>query len=179
AHAIGCGVVVLEAKRAALRRSSWALSWRRSGSIGRPRSGLCLAMGDWTLYAGYDVVEAKRAALRRSAGRKLCTSRNSLGDPVLLNGDEWLLDGDDMTAMEEIEAFFFFSPEIQSTASDTASRASLIFSSMVFKVNVFAAFFCAKHAARVMAPEKKGGVILFTASAVTETHGFFAHAYTS
>ncbi|XP_015059649.1 secoisolariciresinol dehydrogenase-like [Solanum pennellii] len=36
----------------------------------------------------------------------------------------------------------------------------------VFDVNVVGAFFCAKHAARVMIPNKKG-VILFTASAST------------
>ncbi|CAL1414501.1 unnamed protein product [Linum trigynum] len=49
----------------------------------------------------------------------------------------------------------------------------------VFDVNVFGGFLCAKHAARVMIPAKKGGVILFTASVLTETYGFFAHAYTS
>ncbi|KAK4726339.1 hypothetical protein R3W88_031256 [Solanum pinnatisectum] len=40
----------------------------------------------------------------------------------------------------------------------------------VFDVNVVGAFFCAKHAARVMIPNKKG-VILFTASASTVVFG--------
>ncbi|KAJ8539425.1 hypothetical protein K7X08_013677 [Anisodus acutangulus] len=40
----------------------------------------------------------------------------------------------------------------------------------VFDVNVVGGFFCAKHAARVMIPEKKG-VILFTASAATVVYG--------
>nr|XP_016510669.1 PREDICTED: secoisolariciresinol dehydrogenase-like [Nicotiana tabacum] len=39
----------------------------------------------------------------------------------------------------------------------------------VFDVNIVGAFFCAKHAARVMIPAKKG-VILFTASASTEVY---------
>ncbi|XP_006360738.1 secoisolariciresinol dehydrogenase-like [Solanum tuberosum] len=40
----------------------------------------------------------------------------------------------------------------------------------VFDVNVVGAFFCAKHDARVMIPNKKG-VILFTASASTVVYG--------
>ncbi|MCD7455771.1 hypothetical protein HAX54_029555 [Datura stramonium] len=46
----------------------------------------------------------------------------------------------------------------------------------VFDVNVFGAFFCAKHAARVMIPAKKG-VIIFTASMVTATYGDCPHTY--
>ncbi|CAI0438134.1 unnamed protein product [Linum tenue] len=48
----------------------------------------------------------------------------------------------------------------------------------VFEVNVRGAFHCAKHAARVMIPEKSG-VILFTASSVTTTFGNAPHAYTA
>ncbi|CAI0438126.1 unnamed protein product, partial [Linum tenue] len=56
----------------------------------------------------------------------------------------------------------------------------------VMGVNVFGAFFCAKHAARVMIPHaarvmipEKSGVILFTASSVTTTFGNAPHAYTA
>ncbi|TMW82765.1 hypothetical protein EJD97_004990, partial [Solanum chilense] len=49
----------------------------------------------------------------------------------------------------------------------------------VFDVNVVGAFFCAKHAARVMIPNKKG-VILFTASVSTVVFGTgIAHTYAS
>ncbi|CAI0440982.1 unnamed protein product, partial [Linum tenue] len=48
----------------------------------------------------------------------------------------------------------------------------------VFDVNVMGGFYCAKHAARVMVPRRRG-VILFTASVVTETYGYFAHPYTA
>ncbi|XP_006361612.1 secoisolariciresinol dehydrogenase-like [Solanum tuberosum] len=49
----------------------------------------------------------------------------------------------------------------------------------VFDVNVVGAFFCAKHAARVMIPNKKG-VILFTASASTVVFGAgVPHTYAS
>ncbi|XP_052173210.1 secoisolariciresinol dehydrogenase-like isoform X1 [Diospyros lotus] len=47
-----------------------------------------------------------------------------------------------------------------------------------FEVNVFGAFFCAKHASRVMVPAKKGS-ILFTASTAGSTAGVVAHVYTS
>jgi NAD(P)-dependent dehydrogenase (short-subunit alcohol dehydrogenase family) len=46
----------------------------------------------------------------------------------------------------------------------------------VFDVNVFGAFFCAKHAARVMIPAKKGS-ILFTSSVTSATFGDVPHAY--
>ncbi|MCD7466478.1 hypothetical protein HAX54_003227 [Datura stramonium] len=49
----------------------------------------------------------------------------------------------------------------------------------VFDVNVVGAFFCAKHAARVMIPDKKG-VIVFTASASTVVYGTgVPHTYAS
>ncbi|XP_004252598.2 short chain aldehyde dehydrogenase 1-like [Solanum lycopersicum] len=49
----------------------------------------------------------------------------------------------------------------------------------VFDVNVVGAFFCAKHAARVMIPNKKG-VILFTTSASTVVFGTgVPHTYVS
>nr|XP_004252598.1 secoisolariciresinol dehydrogenase-like [Solanum lycopersicum] len=49
----------------------------------------------------------------------------------------------------------------------------------VFDVNVVGAFFCAKHAARVMTPNKKG-VILFTTSASTVVFGTgVPHTYVS
>ncbi|XP_049355584.1 short chain aldehyde dehydrogenase 1-like [Solanum verrucosum] len=49
----------------------------------------------------------------------------------------------------------------------------------VFDVNVVGAFFCAKHAARVMIPNKKG-VILFTASASNVVFGTgVPHTYAS
>ncbi|RVX11976.1 Secoisolariciresinol dehydrogenase [Vitis vinifera] len=47
----------------------------------------------------------------------------------------------------------------------------------VFDVNVYGAFLGAKHAARVMIPEKKG-VILFTSSVASVTSGESPHAYT-
>ncbi|CAN0871445.1 Short chain aldehyde dehydrogenase 1 [Linum grandiflorum] len=50
--------------------------------------------------------------------------------------------------------------------------------SRVLEVNVKGAFHCAKHAARVMVPQKSG-TILFTASSVTETYGNAPHAYTA
>uniref|UniRef100_A0A5B7BPY8 Putative secoisolariciresinol dehydrogenase-like isoform X1 n=1 Tax=Davidia involucrata TaxID=16924 RepID=A0A5B7BPY8_DAVIN len=48
----------------------------------------------------------------------------------------------------------------------------------VFDVNVFGAFLGAKHAARVMIPEKKGS-ILFTSSAASVTYGHAPHAYSA
>ncbi|KAM7496810.1 hypothetical protein LguiA_021224 [Lonicera macranthoides] len=48
----------------------------------------------------------------------------------------------------------------------------------VFDVNVFGAFYCAKHAARVMIPAKKG-CVLFNASVDTETYGDVPHTYTA
>ncbi|CAN4095137.1 unnamed protein product [Withania somnifera] len=48
----------------------------------------------------------------------------------------------------------------------------------VFDVNVVGAFFCAKHAARVMIPAKKG-VIVFTASMVTASFGDSPSTYTA
>ncbi|KAH7855249.1 hypothetical protein Vadar_022886 [Vaccinium darrowii] len=48
----------------------------------------------------------------------------------------------------------------------------------VFDVNVFGAFFCAKHAARVMIPAKKGS-ILFTSSVASVTYGDAPHAYSA
>ncbi|XP_060173160.1 (+)-borneol dehydrogenase 1-like [Lycium barbarum] len=46
----------------------------------------------------------------------------------------------------------------------------------VFDVNVAGSFFCAKHAARVMIPAKRGSII-FTASAATVVYGLVPHAY--
>ncbi|XP_009590019.1 short chain aldehyde dehydrogenase 1-like [Nicotiana tomentosiformis] len=46
----------------------------------------------------------------------------------------------------------------------------------VFDVNIIGAFFCAKHAARVMIPFKKGSII-FTASVATVVSGLVPHAY--
>ncbi|XP_047318586.1 secoisolariciresinol dehydrogenase-like [Impatiens glandulifera] len=48
----------------------------------------------------------------------------------------------------------------------------------IFGVNVFGAFFCAKHAARVMIPVKKGSII-FTVSSASVAAGLAPHAYTS
>lgn len=48
----------------------------------------------------------------------------------------------------------------------------------VFDVNVAGAFFCAKHAARVMIPKSKG-VIIFTARMVTSTYINSPHTYTA
>lgn len=46
----------------------------------------------------------------------------------------------------------------------------------VFDVNVFGAFLCAKHAARVMIPNKRGSIV-FTSSVASVTHGIVPHAY--
>jgi NAD(P)-dependent dehydrogenase (short-subunit alcohol dehydrogenase family) len=46
----------------------------------------------------------------------------------------------------------------------------------VFDVNVFGAFLCAKHAARVMMPVKKG-CIIFTSSVASVTSGGLPHEY--
>ncbi|KAL3532135.1 hypothetical protein ACH5RR_005656 [Cinchona calisaya] len=46
----------------------------------------------------------------------------------------------------------------------------------VFDVNVFGSFMCAKHAARVMIPAKKGSII-FTASTASVTSGDLPYAY--
>lgn len=46
----------------------------------------------------------------------------------------------------------------------------------VFEVNVFGAFLCAKHAARVMIPVHRGSII-FTSSVCSVTHGDVPHAY--
>lgn len=48
----------------------------------------------------------------------------------------------------------------------------------VFDVNMVGSFFCAKHAARVMIPAKKGNII-FTASGSTTTYGGAPHAYSA
>ncbi|XP_009618506.1 secoisolariciresinol dehydrogenase isoform X2 [Nicotiana tabacum] len=48
----------------------------------------------------------------------------------------------------------------------------------VFDVNIAGAFFCAKHAARVMIPAKRGAIV-FTASAATATYGDVSHTYTA
>ncbi|XP_004252563.1 short chain aldehyde dehydrogenase 1 [Solanum lycopersicum] len=47
----------------------------------------------------------------------------------------------------------------------------------VFDVNVVGAFFCAKHAARVMISTKTKGSIIFTASVVATTYGDLPHTY--
>ncbi|GAB4856313.1 hypothetical protein Ancab_014241 [Ancistrocladus abbreviatus] len=47
----------------------------------------------------------------------------------------------------------------------------------VLEVNLYGAFLCAKHAARVMVPAKKG-VILFTATIASVVSGMGSHAYT-
>ncbi|XP_057778006.1 short chain aldehyde dehydrogenase 1-like [Salvia miltiorrhiza] len=46
----------------------------------------------------------------------------------------------------------------------------------VFDVNVFGAFMCAKHAARVMIPAARGSIV-FTSSVASVTHGDVPHAY--
>ncbi|KAL2250817.1 UNVERIFIED_CONTAM: Secoisolariciresinol dehydrogenase [Sesamum indicum] len=46
----------------------------------------------------------------------------------------------------------------------------------VFDVNVFGGFLCAKHAARVMIPAKRGSIV-FTSSVASVTHGVVPHAY--
>ncbi|CAJ1884189.1 unnamed protein product [Sphenostylis stenocarpa] len=48
----------------------------------------------------------------------------------------------------------------------------------VFEVNVFGAFYTAKHAAEVMVPRKRGSIV-FTCSAVSVTHAGSPHAYTA
>lgn len=48
----------------------------------------------------------------------------------------------------------------------------------VFDVNVFGAFYCAKHAARAMIPNKKGSIV-FTASVVSAIYGSIPHPYTA
>ncbi|KAL5702290.1 momilactone-A synthase [Ranunculus cassubicifolius] len=48
----------------------------------------------------------------------------------------------------------------------------------VFDVNVYGAFLCAKHAARVMIPSKKGSII-FTSSVASVTNGETPHAYSA
>nr|GLL24687.1 secoisolariciresinol dehydrogenase-like [Ipomoea trifida] len=48
----------------------------------------------------------------------------------------------------------------------------------VFDANVFGAFLCAKHAARVMIPARKGSVI-FTSSVASVTHGHVPHEYSA
>ncbi|KAK4271123.1 hypothetical protein QN277_019860 [Acacia crassicarpa] len=50
------------------------------------------------------------------------------------------------------------------------------FFNKVFSVNVYGCFLVAKHAARVMIPEKKG-CIIFTASLVSVSHSAVAHEY--
>lgn len=49
---------------------------------------------------------------------------------------------------------------------------------LVFDTNVVGSFFCAKHAARVMIPAKKGSII-FSASATTEVFGITSDTYTA
>ncbi|KAK7284814.1 hypothetical protein RJT34_19567 [Clitoria ternatea] len=46
----------------------------------------------------------------------------------------------------------------------------------VFEVNVYGAFYAAKHAARVMVPEKKGSIV-FTSSVASVIHASSPHAY--
>ncbi|CAI0556165.1 unnamed protein product [Linum tenue] len=48
----------------------------------------------------------------------------------------------------------------------------------VFDVNVYGSFLAAKHAVRVMVPQK-GGTILLTGSAVTANYGMVPHVYTA
>ncbi|WOG93896.1 hypothetical protein DCAR_0313184 [Daucus carota subsp. sativus] len=48
----------------------------------------------------------------------------------------------------------------------------------VFNVNVFGAFLCAKHAARVMVPARRGS-ILFTSSVASVTYGDVPHVYSA
>lgn len=59
-------------------------------------------------------------------------------------------------------------PAIQATNNDDLRR--------VFGVNVFGAFLCAKHAARVMIPARRGSII-FTSSVASVTSGGTSHAY--
>ncbi|KAL3536060.1 hypothetical protein ACH5RR_004521 [Cinchona calisaya] len=46
----------------------------------------------------------------------------------------------------------------------------------IIDANLFGAIFCAKHAARVMIPAKKGN-ILFTSSVASVSHGVVSHTY--
>ncbi|KAG6629455.1 secoisolariciresinol dehydrogenase-like [Carya illinoinensis] len=48
----------------------------------------------------------------------------------------------------------------------------------IFDVNVLGSFLGAKHAAKVMIPEKRGS-ILFTSSCATQSHGLVSHIYTA
>ncbi|XP_015898837.3 short chain aldehyde dehydrogenase 1-like [Ziziphus jujuba] len=48
----------------------------------------------------------------------------------------------------------------------------------LFDVNVFGAFLCAKYAAKVMIPARRGS-ILFTASSAAVSHGDVSHGYAS
>ncbi|KAF5470758.1 hypothetical protein F2P56_011249, partial [Juglans regia] len=48
----------------------------------------------------------------------------------------------------------------------------------VFDVNVWGSMLAAKHAAKVMIPEKKGNII-FNASSVTQSQGMAPHPYTA
>ncbi|KAG2670496.1 hypothetical protein I3760_14G087800 [Carya illinoinensis] len=48
----------------------------------------------------------------------------------------------------------------------------------IFYVNVLGSFLGAKHAAKVMIPEKRGS-ILFTSSCATQSHGLVSHIYTA
>lgn len=48
----------------------------------------------------------------------------------------------------------------------------------IFDVNVYGGFNCAKHAARVMIPAKKGSII-FTTSVIAEIYGDGSHIYTT
>ncbi|XP_059646611.1 short chain aldehyde dehydrogenase 1-like [Cornus florida] len=61
-------------------------------------------------------------------------------------------------------------PRIQATNYEDFKR--------VFDVNVFGAFLGAKHAARVMIPEKKGSIV-FTSSVASVTYGDVPHAYSA
>ncbi|KAL0309481.1 UNVERIFIED_CONTAM: Secoisolariciresinol dehydrogenase [Sesamum calycinum] len=59
-------------------------------------------------------------------------------------------------------------PKILATDYEDLKRA--------FAVNVFGAFLCAKHAARVMIPAKRGSIV-FTSSVGSVTHGEVPHDY--
>ncbi|XP_019153593.1 PREDICTED: secoisolariciresinol dehydrogenase-like [Ipomoea nil] len=49
----------------------------------------------------------------------------------------------------------------------------------VFDANVFGAFLCAKHAARVMIPARNGGSVIFTSSVASVTYGDVPHEYSA
>ncbi|CAN1144205.1 Short chain aldehyde dehydrogenase 1 [Linum perenne] len=49
----------------------------------------------------------------------------------------------------------------------------------VMKVNVYGAFYCASHAARVMMVQDKKGTILFTSSGITASYGDAGAAYSA